>query len=219
MLCYAWRMNDPLKLVVVANDPLTRAGLASLLANQADCEVIGQFDNTIFDTAVLDTADSDNDLETADAFIWDTGWDPTADLPDELFVDRPVVALVTDEEQAADVWAAGVRALLPRYMEVEQLYWATRAAVAGLVVLAPGLNPLRSVGETAEEVLLDDLTPREKEVLQLVAEGLTNKAIAHQLSISEHTVKFHVNAIMSKLNAQSRTEAVVRATRLGLILL
>jgi DNA-binding NarL/FixJ family response regulator len=57
------------------------------------------------------------------------------------------------------------------------------------------------------------------EVLQLLAEGLPNKAIARQLNISDHTVKFHVNAIMSKLNAQSRTEAVVQATRLGLILL
>jgi DNA-binding NarL/FixJ family response regulator len=57
------------------------------------------------------------------------------------------------------------------------------------------------------------------EVLQLLAEGLPNKTIAYRLGISEHTVKFHVNAILGKLGAQSRTEAVVRATRLGLILL
>ncbi|MBI1880571.1 MAG: response regulator transcription factor, partial [Chloroflexi bacterium] len=63
------------------------------------------------------------------------------------------------------------------------------------------------------------LTPRELEVLQLLAEGLPNKAIARRLDISDHTVKFHVNAILSKLSAQSRTDAVVRATRLGLILL
>ena len=63
------------------------------------------------------------------------------------------------------------------------------------------------------------LTPREREVLQLLAEGLANKAIAQRLAISEHTVKFHVNAIMSKLGAQSRTAAVVQATRLGLIML
>jgi DNA-binding NarL/FixJ family response regulator len=65
----------------------------------------------------------------------------------------------------------------------------------------------------------EPLTPREMEVLQRLAEGLTNKAIAQELGISEHTIKFHVNAIMGKLHAQSRTEAVVRATRLGLILL
>ena len=59
------------------------------------------------------------------------------------------------------------------------------------------------------------LTPRETEVLHLLAEGLANKAIARRLDISEHTVKFHVNAILGKLDAQSRTGAVVRAMRLG----
>jgi DNA-binding NarL/FixJ family response regulator len=56
-------------------------------------------------------------------------------------------------------------------------------------------------------------------VLQFLAEGLPNKTIAQRLGISEHTVKFHVNAIMGKLGAQSRTDAVVRATRLGLVIL
>ncbi len=66
---------------------------------------------------------------------------------------------------------------------------------------------------------VEDLTPRELEVLQLLAEGLANKAIAQRLGVSDHTIKFHVNAILGKLGAQSRTEAVVRATRLGLIVL
>jgi DNA-binding NarL/FixJ family response regulator len=70
-----------------------------------------------------------------------------------------------------------------------------------------------------EPLLVEELTPRELEVLRLLAEGLSNKAIAQQLDISDHTVKFHVNAIMSKLGAQSRTAAVVQATRLGLIVL
>jgi two-component system nitrate/nitrite response regulator NarL len=68
-------------------------------------------------------------------------------------------------------------------------------------------------------VLIEPLTPRELEVLRLVAEGLPNKTIAARLDISEHTVKFHVNTILGKLGVASRTEAVVRATRLGLILL
>ena len=62
-----------------------------------------------------------------------------------------------------------------------------------------------------------DLTPRELEVLLLLAEGLPNKGVAARLSVSEHTVKFHVNSIMGKLNAQSRTEAVTRATWLDLL--
>jgi DNA-binding NarL/FixJ family response regulator len=74
-------------------------------------------------------------------------------------------------------------------------------------------------GSILDRRLIEDLTPREIEVLALVAEGLSNKAIASELTISTHTVKFHLNAIMSKLDVQSRTAAVVRATRLGLIAL
>ena len=66
---------------------------------------------------------------------------------------------------------------------------------------------------------VEELTKREHEVLKLLAEGLSNRSIAVQLEISEHTVKYHVNSILRKLGAQSRTEAVVRATRSGLILL
>jgi len=73
--------------------------------------------------------------------------------------------------------------------------------------------------DSVHDFPVEELTPRETEVLQLMADGLTNKAIAQKLSISEHTVKFHVNAILGKLGVQSRTEAVVRATRLGLLLL
>jgi two-component system nitrate/nitrite response regulator NarL len=69
------------------------------------------------------------------------------------------------------------------------------------------------------EVSLESLTPREEDVLHLLAKGMTNKAIALQLGITDHTVKYHVNAIMGKLNAQSRTDAVMIAMRAGLIVL
>jgi DNA-binding NarL/FixJ family response regulator len=79
----------------------------------------------------------------------------------------------------------------------------------------------REVLNTADSLLTDmpgsPLTAREREVLKWLAKGLANKAIAQQLAITESTVKFHVNAILGKLGAQSRTDAVVRATRLGLV--
>jgi two-component system nitrate/nitrite response regulator NarL len=142
-----------------------------------------------------------------------------ADLERE---DKPlaVVALLPDETSAADAWVAGARGLLLREVTAEQLVAALGAAVQGLTVLDPTLaDALRPIGDLAPAPLAEELTPRELEVLQLLAEGLSNRAIAYQLDISEHTVKFHVNAIMSKLGAQSRTEAAVRATRMGLILL
>jgi DNA-binding NarL/FixJ family response regulator len=91
-----------------------------------------------------------------------------------------------------------------------------QAAGQGLVVHDPSLAPGPGPGRDPA-VLVEDLTPRETEVLQLLADGLTNKAIAQRLGISDHTVKFHVNAVLGKLDAQSRTEAVVQASRLGLL--
>jgi DNA-binding NarL/FixJ family response regulator len=82
-------------------------------------------------------------------------------------------------------------------------------------MLADVLRPSRDFPPSP---LIEELTPRELEVLQLLVRGLSNKAIGFQLDISEHTVKFHVNAIMTKLSAQSRTEAAVRATQMGLVL-
>jgi len=93
---------------------------------------------------------------------------------------------------------------------------ATLSAVAqGLLVSDPTISSdAGSPGIAPPPV---DLTPRELEVLLLLAEGFPNKGVAARLSVSEHTVKFHVNSLMGKLNAQSRTEPVTRATRLGLL--
>ena len=86
-----------------------------------------------------------------------------------------------------------------------------------MLVLDPELTP--PVPHTPPGDAVEALTRRELEVLRLLAEGSPNKAIAYRLDISEHTVKFHVNSIFTKLHAQSRTEAVAIATRLGLVLL
>jgi DNA-binding NarL/FixJ family response regulator len=122
--------------------------------------------------------------------------------------------------EASDAYTAGARGLLLRETLSATLGAAVRAIIRGLIVsdseLSEGIPAFK-----AEErpFLLEELTPRELDVLSLLAEGLTNKAIAQRLRISEYTVKFHVNTIFRKLGAQSRTEAVVRAARLGLITL
>jgi DNA-binding NarL/FixJ family response regulator len=203
-----------LKLLIVADDPLARAGLALLLASVPECEVVGQI-------VSADVVDELMDADAPDAVIWDFGWELPANLPNLANFGLPVVALLPDGVDAPRVWAAGFRAILTREADVEQLITAARTAVQGLVVLDPDLagNLLPVSEEELTRTAVEPLTPREREVLQLVAEGLTNKAIARQLHISDHTVKFHVNALMGKLGAQSRTEAVVRATRLGLLLL
>ena len=205
-----------IRVLIVADDPLARAGLAMLLSDQPDCEVVGQVAAESASKDIFDTF-------PADVALWDLGWNsaPALDRLSELPAESPpVVALLSDAVHAVEVWAAGARGILPRDISGNSLRSALMAAAQGLVVIDP--QTAVSLLPSAEHSLaqpLGELTPREVEVLQLLSEGLPNKAIASQLGISEHTVKFHVNAIMGKLGAQSRTDAVIRATRSGLIIL
>jgi two-component system nitrate/nitrite response regulator NarL len=205
---------NPIHLLVVADDPLVRAGLVILLSELPDCEVSGQSGSEV----MVDQAANQLFLPAPDAIVWDLGWE-TTDLEQEWVENGvPIVALLADELQVVEAWNAGIKAMLRRDSTPERIADAARAACLGLIVLDPELTrsllPSMNLAGTS---LIEALTPRESEVLQLLAEGVTNKAIAQRLEISEHTVKFHVNAILSKLESQSRTEAVVKATRLGLI--
>ena len=206
---------NPLRVLIVADDQLSRAGLASILSQQPGVEVAGQ-------VAGDDDIDSTVEVYSPDVLVWDLGWNPAgslarlSELPDTA---PPVVALLPDDSITAQVRAAGAMGLLPRDTNIENLVAALTAAALGLVVSDPNLIPPTSPLPTATSGPLPQLTPREGEALRLLAEGLPNKAIADRLGISEHTVKFHVNSLMGKLGAQSRTEAVTRATRLGLLLL
>lgn len=138
----------------------------------------------------------------------------------------PVVMLIHNftPEAVADALRAGVKAVLGSSRTGPEIIAAVEAAAAGLVVLDPsGMDdllraPTAAAGSNAAN-LVEPLTPREIEVLQLLAAGLGNKEIASRLSISEHTAKFHVAAIMGKLGASSRTEAVTLGIRHGLIMI
>ena len=204
-------MDDLLRLIVLATDPLARAGLAALLANLPDCRVVLQGSATLLADA------ADGELDPADVVVWDIGWDAPPERDDRLGHRLPVLALAPDDDAAAAAWALGARGVIGRAADEEQLLAAVRATAAGLHVFAPALAGALRAESAETPAAAVDLTPRESQVLALLAEGLTNKAIALRLTISDHTVKFHVNAILSKLNAQSRTDAVVRATRQGLI--
>lgn len=209
-------MKQELQLLIVAGDPLVRAALASLFDNYPDCQVVGQTSpvTLISDPAILEESE-------INLVIWDFGWE-SADMATVDFqeLDKPVLVLITDPLQAQDAWSAGASAIISRDASAGSLAASALAAAQGLLVVDPDLAAffLPSPPNQAEK-LTEMPTPREIEVLHLMAEGLTNKSIAQQLEISPHTVKYHVNAILGKMNAQSRTEAVVRATRLGLIAL
>ncbi len=209
--------EEELRTLIIADDPLSRAGLATLLETQSGCQIVGQISSDA--NALINLA-----VYQPDVILWDLGWnaeEALANTTEVIEAQWPVVVLLPDETLVAEAWGIGLRGLLLRNATPETLSAALMAVAKNLIILDEAfVNALALPNLRLDQnELIEDLTPRESEVLQLLAEGLTNKAIAHQLEISDHTVKFHVNAIMGKLGAQSRTEAVVQATRLGLILL
>ena len=204
-----------LRVLVVASDQLARAGLAALLSQHSEM-------------LTVDQAGADEDFQSTlgayrpDVVLWDLGWNPAGDLERMAQLPEnapPVLALIPDDSHAPEIWAAGVRGLLLRDVDARILLPALAAAAQGLVVLDPALAGAAPTARALPTGPVPELTQRELQVLRLLAEGLPNKTIAARLDISDHTVKFHVNSILGKLSAQSRTEAVTRATRLGLILL
>lgn len=211
-----------IRVFIVAASPLIRAGLQSMLADSrfdivgsaADLESLsGQFVDVEPDVVLVEAAtyaqeELLNALEVA-----------------ELAQEYPVILL---SQQPKTAWLskalrAGVRAVLPRDVAPEQLRAALEAAAAGLVVIHNSeLDTVLSatVGPSAPlDELLEPLTRREREVLQMLAAGLANKEIAARLAISDHTVKFHVASILGKLGASTRTEAVSAGIRRGLVML
>lgn len=216
---------DQLRVFIVADDPLARSGLVNLLAEETAIVLAGQ-------AAAGRRLVGDLERAAPDAILWDLGWQPERAL--EFLRDYsagearlrsagqsfPILALLPDEAHAQEARVAGVHGLLLRESDAQTLTAGLRAVAQRLLVFDPALAEmvLRPRAEPKKSAT-ETLTPREMEVLQLAAEGLPNKLIAQRLKLSEHTVKFHLNSLMGKLGAQSRTEAVVRATRLGLIFL
>ena len=200
-----------MRILVVSHDPLARRAIADLVAQVGDSEVVGMVDPGA-------ASSFEGRTSTPDVVVWEA----TAEPPDlrrlgELsHTGRPVVALVTNAEQARRVRAIGATAVLPRGVDAPALRAALAAVLEGLAVSDPRLEP--PSGESLDpDDLGESLTPRELEVLGLIAEGLSNKAIAARLGIRESTIKDHVNSLLDKLGAQSRTEAVTLALRRGLI--
>ena len=139
--------------------------------------------------------------DTPDVELCDLGG-ATAPLPKEA--EAPVVVLTTGSPSGAP---AGV---LAPDATAEQLDAALRAVFAGLLVRSTAVSDARGFAP-AEDMPL--LTPREREILGLIGEGLSNKEMARRLGISVHTVKFHMEALFTKLDATSRAEAVTKGLR------
>lgn len=200
-----------LRILIVAANPLARIGMGAMVGRVGGVIIVGEASPDP-DLADLITA------RTPDALMWDADGGGI-DLIATLEGIPPTVALVADSNQAAEAWTAGVRGIIARSTSPERIAAALRAVVENLAVFDPLLAAALFPRTANDSSTTEGLTSREREVLTLIAEGLPNKTIAGRLGITENTVKFHVNALMSKLGVQSRTEAVVKAVRLGWIAL
>jgi two-component system, NarL family, response regulator YdfI len=211
-----------IRVLIVAASPLIRGGLQSMLADRrfdivgsaADLESIsGRLVDVEPDVVLMEAAaDAQEELLNA--------------LEDAEVAQEYAVVVLSEHPKAnwlSKALRAGVRAVLPRDATPEQLRAALEAAAAGLVVVHPSevsaVLPSPAALSSPIHELPEPLTPREREVLQMISAGLGNKEIAGKLSISEHTVKFHVASILGKLGASTRTEAVSIGIRHGLVLL
>jgi DNA-binding NarL/FixJ family response regulator len=216
--------GDATQVFVVAPAPFARAGLRSMLedAEMGDgVQVVGEAGSLVEAGPALSEADVVVVVVAGDEFV-----EETARTVAELVAEEGTQAILLLSEDDRSLPA--LRSLAPRGWGVvspdapPEEVWAAVAAVArGLVVLPRALTePLlrgpAAFGGAVEE-LVEPLTAREREVLGLLGQGLSNKMIARDLHISEHTAKFHVSSIYTKLGASSRAEAVSLGARQGLI--
>lgn len=205
---------------IAAAAPALRAGLRAML-EQAGIRVAGEAAQASAFVEAMETG-GESELRIREvsppaspSVLIVAGEIQSDELPDSM----PVVVLSTEVRLAASLRSLGLSgwALLPPDAAAEQIVAAVTAVLQGLAVV-----PVERVAAVVAPIEVSDplqepLTPRELEVLQLVSHGLSNKLIARTLSISEHTVKFHVSSTYAKLGAASRTEAVSLAARKGLI--
>jgi DNA-binding NarL/FixJ family response regulator len=207
-------------IAIVSADPVLRQDLAQVLRGEPMISAVRVVDDPDARTANQDQPG----IILVDALA-------RRQLADLRTQDGKVAVIVLLDgadvlERSRDALQAGARAILPRSAGREEIVAAIKAVMGGLAVLpheiAQTLLDAGSLsGDSTDGVDAAHarLTPRELEVHAALAEGVSNKVIARRLGISVHTVKFHVAGILAKLRADSRTEAVMRAAQLGLVML
>ena len=206
------------RVLLVAAYASVRAGLYALLAEAADCVVVGQVSGSGDLERLL--PELRPDVVLLDAFPGEANRVMTLMAGGAV----GLILLDDDPDEGRRLIRDGPpgRAWLKKDAGGNEIAGAIRAVVAGLIAIDPELFPLltdRATIELQSQASDERLTAREREVLQLMAQGLPNKQIAARLSISLHTVKFHVAAILAKFGAASRTEAVTQGVRQGYVML
>lgn len=205
-----------IRILLVDDHSVVRQGLRMFLGLDPELEVVGEAQNGV--EAVRQARQLNPDVVLMDILMPQMdGLQATTVIRREL-PDTEVIALtsVLENEKVFAAIEAGAIGYLLKDTDSDELCRAIKAAAAGQVQLAPQAAALLAKVPTPDETETEELTPREAEVLQLLAQGLSNKEIAAELVIGEKTVKTHVSNILSKLGVLSRTQAALYAVRHGL---
>jgi len=213
-------------LVVADDHEVVRAGFAALLDTQPDFTVLGTASDG--GEAVRVCRELRPDVVLMDVRMPSLdGIEATRQLAGTGESGPRVLILTTFDldEYVFDALRAGASGFLLKDVTAERLFDAVRVVAAGEALLAPAVTRrliseftrLRPAKDAAPPAALDTLTPRETEVLRLVAEGLSNPEVAQRLVVTEETVKTHVSRILAKLGLRDRTQAVVAAYESGLV--
>jgi DNA-binding NarL/FixJ family response regulator len=213
------------RVVVVDDQEIVRAGFAALLETQVDFDVVGTASDG--EEAVRLCRDQRPDVVLMDIRMPTMdGIEATRQLTDYGAATPKVIVLTTFDldEYVYDALGAGASGFLLKDVTAERLFEAVRVVAGGEALLAPTVTRrliaefarLRPQPPTRPE-RLSELTPRETEVLRLVAEGLSNAEIAERLVVTRETVKTHVSRVLSKLDLRDRSQAVVVAYESGLV--
>ena len=209
-------MVDKIRILLVDDHPVVRAGLAAMLETQADFAVVGEAGDGA--EAVRQVEALNPDVVLMDLEMPGTdGLEALEELAQKELLNKVIVfTIFATDDRILRAVQAGAQGYLLKSAPREEVFQAIRIVCAGSllqpVVAARLLGQVSGKGDAP-----GGLTPREREVLELLAKGLQNKEIAAVLHIGERTVKFHVSALMRKLGAGNRTEAVALAAQQGLI--
>ncbi|MGH9353401.1 MAG: response regulator transcription factor [Terriglobia bacterium] len=209
-----------IRVLIAAESEMARRGLESILAGAPSIELLASLDSLANLGRSIQPSAPDVVVVAAESGLEELEFEPMMGGA----ASPPAFVVLTSDAAAAsalDLQRAGIAALLPVDATAGQVLASINSAAEGLIVVHPAM-----IGPEADGLVLRNpdgpapqLTAREREILTMLAEGLGNKEIAWRLKISEHTVKFHVSSIFTKLDVSSRAEAVSLGFRLGLILI
>lgn len=213
-------MSAPLRIMVVDDHPVFRMGLVALLSSLDGLEVVVQADSLA--TAIEAVETHDVDVVMMDLNL---GNDSGVEATRELVRRRPelgvlVVTMVDDTDMVFAAMRAGARGYLLKGAGPVEIERALRAVAAGEVLLSPAIAAGAMAIFTGQQRRGPDpfpaLTQREREVLELVAQGLDNRRIAHRLALSDKTVRNHLSTVLTKLGVADRAAAIAKARDAGL---